>query len=710
MRLGLKFIAMTWLLLAGCGTVRSSETVVGTILDLTDAGYATNILFTPLRTPLILRGTNMVASKTTNVTAGAGGWFSVKLVTGPYLVQIGNNKKDAFFISVPNDDLTNNITSLVTNELSFNYTYHPIYEQRVNKGQVGGYAGLDSAGHVPAGQLGTNATAGYYLYTDGTSSWWAASSGGVAGVSQAVLTATNLALIAYADLKAVSLSNAVAGAISRANQVGTDATNHVAVLRTAFLQASNGFILNSNFVQTLWADFNSVSNAHRALSNFVNLATTALSNVLANASYDLVNAGSINLTNALGVASGGTGRTNLTAGRLWAGNGTNALDEVIPGSGLSLSGSAGSTRTLTATASGSGLVYTNNVIDATNGTNVNINGYLGNLFTVHAYTNIFVAFTNITITNQFLLVNVEQPSNAMFSVTFNTSHNVRTNTQNPLIITSGTNTASRIKGEIDGTGTNLFLIVQTNLMPQFSTFGITNGGGGGASNAFLTGLVGYWTMDEASGTRNDSTANANHLTDSGSTASAVGKISNGADVEFATPTHLSHADNAALSLGSATDFTIACWVKMESDTGFETGIVLKDTDRSASGEFMLEYAASIDARFRFIVGNGTVLTNVSASNFGTPSVGSWCFIVTWHDSVAHTLNIQVNNGTANSTTWTGGTHDGTAPLVIGSLNDNANLCWDGVIDEVGYWKRTLSSAERTDLYNGGSGRTFTYFQ
>ncbi len=35
--------------------------------------------------------------------------------------------------------------------------------------------------------------------------------------------------------------------------------------------------------------------------------------------------------------------------------------------------------------------------------------------------------------------------------------------------------------------------------------------------------------------------------------------------------------------------------------------------------------------------------------------------------------------------------------------------WDGLIDEVGFWKgRVLSGAERTELYNAGAGRDYAY--
>lgn len=59
------------------------------------------------------------------------------------------------------------------------------------------------------------------------------------------------------------------------------------------------------------------------------------------------------LTNQLAVLVGGTGKTNLTSDRMLSGNGTNEFDEVIIGSGLSLSGTAGtSPRTLTSSGAG----------------------------------------------------------------------------------------------------------------------------------------------------------------------------------------------------------------------------------------------------------------------------------------------------------------------------------------------------------------------
>ncbi len=51
--------------------------------------------------------------------------------------------------------------------------------------------------------------------------------------------------------------------------------------------------------------------------------------------------------------------------------------------------------------------------------------------------------------------------------------------------------------------------------------------------------------------------------------------------------------------------------------------------------------------------------------------------------------------------------NGTAPFNIGRLGGTATTYHDGSTDEVVLYKRILTAAERTWLYNGGSGRTYT---
>jgi hypothetical protein len=141
-------------------------TIVGTILEATGTGYATNVLFVPLSTPYVLQGTNLVASKQTNVTLGASGALSVPLVTGNYRVTIGNNIKDSVIIVVPNSTNTYQLAALITNRVTFTFTASPIYEYILNKNAANGYAGLGSDGKLPASLLGSTANFSTFIGTN----------------------------------------------------------------------------------------------------------------------------------------------------------------------------------------------------------------------------------------------------------------------------------------------------------------------------------------------------------------------------------------------------------------------------------------------------------------------------------------------------------------------------------------------------------------
>jgi hypothetical protein len=81
--------------------------------------------------------------------------------------------------------------------------------------------------------------------------------------------------------------------------------------------------------------------------------------------------------------------------------------------------------------------------------------------------------------------------------------------------------------------------------------------------------------------------------------------------------------------------------------------------------------------------------------------------VAWHDAGADTINIQVNNGTVDSTT---GVFGNSETFIIGGekVGAGADFEFDGLIDEAGIRNRVLTTAERTELYNSGSGRTHPF--
>jgi len=85
------------------------------------------------------------------------------------------------------------------------------------------------------------------------------------------------------------------------------------------------------------------------------------------------------------------------------------------------------------------------------------------------------------------------------------------------------------------------------------------------TNPGTTGLSAWWSLDETSGTRNDSHG-SNHLTDNNTVGYTSGVKSNAATFIAANNESLSISDNAALSMGDIS-FSVCAWVNLEDKTG-----------------------------------------------------------------------------------------------------------------------------------------------
>jgi hypothetical protein len=213
------------------------------------------------------------------------------------------------------------------------------------------------------------------------------------------------------------------------------------------------------------------------------------------------------------------------------------------------------------------------------------------------------------------------------------------------------------------------------------------------TNPGTTGLVSWWSLDETSGTRNDSHG-SNHLTDNNTVGYTAGVRDNAAYFIAANNEHLSINDNASVSTGDI-NFTVCYWVYMNTKAGT---MVYKHAS-SSTREYYTQYE-SVSDRYRFCYSsNGTSFSTISADNFGSPGTGEWHYVCAWHDATNNQVGIQVNNGTANTSSYSSGVFDSTSPLMIG-------LGLNGYLDEIAFYKRTLSSAEREWLYNAGSGREY----
>jgi hypothetical protein len=222
-----------------------------------------------------------------------------------------------------------------------------------------------------------------------------------------------------------------------------------------------------------------------------------------------------------------------------------------------------------------------------------------------------------------------------------------------------------------------------------------------AQGALTDNLVSFWELEEASGTRDDAHG-ANDLTDNATVTQAAGKVGNAGQFTSANSEYLSRADNADLSTGDI-DWTITAWIYADTLVNFG-GIVHKGW--SSSADTNREYVLYVDGgTLRFLVGTNGGSQVVQATNFGALSTATWYFVTLQHDSVGNTIGISVNDGTFNTTSHSLGTQDGTSAFQIGGVSAQS-LYWNGRIDQVGFWKRKITSGEITQLYNAGSGISY----
>jgi hypothetical protein len=210
--------------------------------------------------------------------------------------------------------------------------------------------------------------------------------------------------------------------------------------------------------------------------------------------------------------------------------------------------------------------------------------------------------------------------------------------------------------------------------------------------ALTDNLVAYWELEEASGTRNDSHG-SNHLTDVNTVGSTTGKVGTAADFEAGSSECLIRTDNTDLSTGDI-DFTWAFWINPESTGSFP--VILS---KGIAGAGNREYLAYIDGSAKiFWEVNGASITTA-----GSVSTSTWHFVVGWHDATNNLVGVSLDDTSA--TAADGGGVDGSADFELGA-STTQGLYFDGLIDQVGFWKRVLTAGERTALYNSGAGLSY----
>ncbi len=237
--------------------------------------------------------------------------------------------------------------------------------------------------------------------------------------------------------------------------------------------------------------------------------------------------------------------------------------------------------------------------------------------------------------------------------------------------------------------------IRLGVMILFSLFLV-----GFASAAFNSSLddnlVSYWKLDETSGTVID-VLGINNGTNSGATPNVAGKINTAYDFDSASNDYISVSDDDSLNPSIA--LSISGWFYIPESASAQQGLIAKYIDGSTR-----------DWGF-FLLTNDVIWSVVSVGNshkqlYSTETVNfaEWNHIVMTYDGSNQYLYI---NNVSISRAQIGSMDNSNADVFFGNRR-GTDRPFDGKIDEVGLWNRSLTPSEISDLYNSGDGLSYPF--
>ena len=223
-------------------------------------------------------------------------------------------------------------------------------------------------------------------------------------------------------------------------------------------------------------------------------------------------------------------------------------------------------------------------------------------------------------------------------------------------------------------------------------------------SSLVSGLMAYWKLEEASGSRADVLGVAT-LTDNNSVTSTTGKIG---DAAVTTNTRfLSRAGTAFQFAG--VDFTISAWANPTTLVGANAlgRCVCRCSNGDATGDWILGVTADGGVSGYHWKSAGTDATGRHiTTTTALVSLTTWTHVVFRRSSGTYT--IWTNGVSRVFTDATSSSGFGNVGYQMGRMAAGAGFAWEGALDETGIWNRGITDAEVASLYNAGAGNQYPF--
>ncbi len=237
-----------------------------------------------------------------------------------------------------------------------------------------------------------------------------------------------------------------------------------------------------------------------------------------------------------------------------------------------------------------------------------------------------------------------------------------------------------------------------------------------ANAALLDNIVGFWKLDETSGNALDANGNY-HGTVTGTTRGITGKFGNAYNFDGTLNNNIDLGSNANILMGTS-DYSISVWIKTNAGVTLSTSdnlytIISNQSTGSALGYTLFLRGGTYNG-ILFRIGNGSSYYDLKpTANVSTTVIdGNWHHIVVAVDRDG-TSNLYLDGSSVGNTSFssiTGTNITYSANMKIGLHSESGgSLPFNGKLDDIGLWKRTLTSTDVSSLYaNTPSFSTTTY--
>lgn len=226
-----------------------------------------------------------------------------------------------------------------------------------------------------------------------------------------------------------------------------------------------------------------------------------------------------------------------------------------------------------------------------------------------------------------------------------------------------------------------------------------------SASTLMNDLVAYWRMEESGTDSRVDAINSLSLTANGNVSADTGKRNDAVQLEWNVGgvgyKYLNGSTDSKYSVGAGGK-TWAVWISANNVAG---PFILFTKGTGANDEYYFYIDANGKLWVDLIGGDGSWADYIEASGSNGDIVGGvFTLVISWYDPADKKIRFSVNNGTTrvSPTALSGTPFNGAADFLINRTG--STTYYGGLWDEMMFWDRPLTSDERAELYNSGTGK------